>query len=276
VSATDRNHLLDGVLRQFASDESVIYCDSTVVNKNSAHDMLVEITQNFAAQIHLKAEIERRINSFPSSLLDGLSDFPDPILSELFRICSKQNSKTVVAPTVMMIVLRHMERIDSTVFGDLLERLHLIPGIRFLVIGAHSAYQELPLFLSPFPQTILRASVIETASAWELYDTYMGKLFTTEELLVVLHPRLIGHVNATFIRAHKCLFSSVSFILHCYQKHFAGNVSVLSTYRDKDLLVKVCIIACIYSIANESCRDTILKHTVVSNHRDWTKRRNHD
>jgi hypothetical protein len=200
--------------------------------------MLVEITKNFAMQIYTNAENEGKDNFIPTSLLDGLSDFPYPILCELFHKYSNRNVKNN-PPKVLMIVLRHMEKIDSTVFGDLLERLNLIRGIRFLIIGAHSAIQELPLLLAPSPETILQLALIETTSALELFDSFMGKLFTTEAVLVTLHPQLLGHLYDMFFRAHKCVFNSVQFLLHCYHKHFTNPVSVLSTYRDNELLIEV-------------------------------------
>ena len=228
LSHQDSQAMIMLYLQSIGSPSS--YCISENRNCSSAHDILAEIAENM--MFRLSFDKKSRV-TLPSYLLENIDYCPENIIRILFLKYFKDSSHNV-----FYIIFQRGENISSEVLGDLLERISIITDVRFVLLFIHRSYQELPLYLQPNQQCLVHISIFETSKPWDLYDMFMGKLFTLDEL-PILPPTFIGHLHSTFNRAHKCLYSNLNILLHCYTRHFSHAMSLISFYRDKEFLTKV-------------------------------------
>ena len=262
LSDADTNALVNYILQHITRTSDIVMADCLNLSRRSAHEVLIELAKSMLKYLlderynnkesSLIKRKNRIVSSIPvSNLVERLEINPAQVIHELYSTyfapmnedSSHRNESNNKAN--ILLVFRNVDSLSAEVFGEVLERLHLIPKINFILFGIHAAAQELPfiLLLPPNPTAIFQASSplsFSTSTSSSLYDATMKALYCNEDLPLHIPSKLIGTIHANFFRAHKCVATSLLEFLAIYRFHMSESpCSVLAGYRNKDFLQSV-------------------------------------
>jgi len=243
VTSSLSNPDLEGVV-DFITDSLNSRTESLVLNVRcnnvtSAHDLLCEVTDTFRVLTEQKVKSEKRVASINTAV--------SKVGGSLGRMVSEMPSQALLdlshggdaAKRSLLLVMVNVEKVDDEVFSDFIEMVHGIAGLSVQIFTINASLCPLPLRLSKSAQLLVNASVTGTATTWDIYDDFIGKVVSSKELPVSLTSDAWSWIHDTFWRSSCCVRSALDMILLALQHHFARRSSLLCMYEDTQWLTEM-------------------------------------
>ena len=241
LSDLDRDYLIDKMIIQLEKKLLISIADNPCTSLDSSRDILIEIgCQYYYKQTRLIETEKRRATSKtqgilklkPNDFLINIKDKPLESLQELIDIrkCNNNDNK------ILVILLRHCERIDPEIFGDFIKCLSSYNGMRCHVIIFHSSICPNPIPLQKSSRILMDLSLHKTVDPFEIYDDMMGRVLATRQLPISFPAPVIAWIHESFWRSNSCNSSALDRILICLSTHFQKRCSILCMFRDREWL----------------------------------------
>lgn len=211
LSENDRAFFVNALFSGLKDDNSVFIVEQTCHARSSGHDCLVSIAENLLLQSICKQSVYKSKIGFAhklSSISQQLREFPLKLIESLIHdSASSNNSKS---SRTLIVVLRRCEMLDVKVFNSLillLSQSSICDSVH--IIAFVDALCSLPVQLSAAAQAALQVTIHSTASAWDIYDELMGRLFNTKEIPVVFTAQLIRSMHNSFKDSELCISTAI-------------------------------------------------------------------
>jgi len=246
LSDLDRDYLIDKMIIQLEKKLLISIADNPCTSFDSSRDILIEIgCQYYYKQTRLIETEKRRASSKTQGILKlksndfliNIKDKPLESLQELINIKKyNSNSNNSNNNKILVILLRHCERIDPEIFGDFIKSLSSYNGMRCHVITFHSSICPNPIPLEKSSRILMDLSLHKTVDPFEIYDDMMGRVLATRQLPISFPAPVLAWIHESFWRSNSCNSSALDRILICLSTHFQKRCSILCMFRDREWL----------------------------------------
>lgn len=223
LSDPDRAYLIN-CMKSIFDKGSALYVDVGCEHHQTAFDLLTNIAEELfycTGKTKSRPQQQQQQQKQPpivtnSSVLEKLREVPSRLIEDCImslhskgkgdRRCS--STERTERSMVVVVVLRHCDRLVSHVIGSLLCHLNDL-SCEVYVIGFISELCPIPSsFLNPTAQASVEVSVTRTAQPWEMFDELSCRLLGDKELPVTLSPGIIRRLYCLFNDDELCLTST--------------------------------------------------------------------
>lgn len=246
LSDPDRNSFIDGVTSDIQRNMASVIILEPCRTFNSSSEFFDQIIDNFRYLLYQHALSDKRDTCQPLHLLRNTNPqelSKDPHINSLQSLEKLFQHYQLVCNSeckFVTILFRFVEIIDGVIIGDIISRLYSGQSyLRFHLVFFHSAVRPMIFHISTAFQSHARLSLINTPSAYELYDDVVGNILSARDVPVALPVEAIAWIHEAFWKSEHCVLSAVRRILLCLGQHFTERASLLCMFQDTTWLYEV-------------------------------------
>jgi len=241
LSDLDRDYLIDRIINRLEKELMISIAESQCNSFDSARDILIDICcQYYYKQTRVIETEKRRASSKTQGIiklksndfLTKIKDKPLESLQELKDIKKVINNEN----KVLIILLRHCERIDPEVFGVFIKTISSYNGMKCHIIAFNSSICPNPIPLEKSTRILMDLSLHKTVGPFEIYDDFMGRIVAARKIPISFPASVIAWIHESFWRSNSCSCSVLDKILVCLSTHFQKRCSILCMYEDREWL----------------------------------------
>ena len=203
LSDVDRKAVVDDLIRYLDTKLMIPIADISCLKCPSAHNLFCNVAESYHQRVNKKVVKERGRQTKGRSQVKNSDNMYQlikeaPLLALSEMLAESEKSET------LMIILRHSERLQMHVFGEMIEMLEQ-SDISAHIVLFNSSQCSLPLRLDKGPRSSLSITLRYTCTPAVFYDDFMARIFCNREIPVHFPQKIISWLHEKFWRSNNCI-----------------------------------------------------------------------